>query len=259
MSTALVTGASAGLGLTFARQLAKQGYSIVLVARDSSRLEEVAAELRANHRIQTEVMPADLADRADTARVAERVASTTQPVELLVNNAGFGRDVEFLSEAALEHEERSIDVMIRSVLVLSHAAARAMVSRGHGQIINVSSIAAYGPLGPYSAIKAWVSFFTEGLAATLASTGVTATAVCPGFTHTEFHKRAGINTSGLAPEFAWLEADDVVREALHDASRGKVVSVPSVTYKVLAGVMSAIPRPLLRRALRFQRPKSTPR
>jgi short-subunit dehydrogenase len=244
MPTALVTGATSGLGAEFARQLAAQGQDLVLVARDVARLEQTAADLRTAYRIDVEILPADLADHEQVRRVAERLADPARPVETLVNNAGFARGSSFLSDLA--EEERALDVMLRAVLVLSHAAARAMRDRRHGTIVNVASVAAFVSMGSYSATKSWVVVFSEGLSRELAGTGVHVCAVCPGFVHTEFHGRAGLNMSRL-PEWAWLDAEQVVREGLADAARGRVVSVPSRPYAALVTVLRYAPRGLVRR------------
>jgi short-subunit dehydrogenase len=165
-------------------------------------------------------------------------------VDLLVNNAGYGMKKGFLAND-VETEEAMLDVLCTSVLVLSHAAARAMKARGRGGIINVSSVASYAAMGTYSAAKAWVRFFSEGLAQELNGSGVTCMALCPGFTHTEFHERGRMTMKRL-PEFMWLDAPTVVRQGLDDAAKGKIVSVPGVQYKTLVGVMSAVPRVLVR-------------
>ena len=255
MSTALVTGATAGIGLSFAHQLAERGHDLVLVARDRVRLENVSDELRAKYGVSTEIMVADLSDRADTGKVAERVGDQARPVDLLVNNAGYSLKRRFLDNDIAE-EEAVFDVLCRAVLVLSHAGASAMRERGHGAIINVSSVASYITAGPYSAEKSFVTVFTEGLSSELAGSGVTATALCPGFTRTEFHDRAGLNMSRL-PGFVWLTSDRLVRDCLADVAKGKVVSVPGAQYKVAVAALRVLPRSLVRkRARTVHRPKS---
>ncbi|HEV7147649.1 MAG TPA: SDR family oxidoreductase [Pedococcus sp.] len=255
MSTALVTGATAGIGLSFAHQLAERGHDVVLVARDRARLENVSDELRAKYGVSTEILVADLSDRADTGKVAERVADQARPVDLLVNNAGYSLKKRFLDNDIAE-EETVFDVLCRAVLVLSHAGANAMRQRGHGAIVNVSSVASYITAGPYSAEKSFVTVFTEGLSSELAGSGVTATALCPGFTRTEFHDRAGLNMSRL-PGFVWLNADRLVRDCLADVAKGKVVSVPGAQYKLAVAALRVLPRSLVRkRARTVHRPKS---
>jgi len=243
--TALVTGATSGLGLAFARRLAAEGNDLVLVARDVPRLERVAEELRTAYGRRVEVLPADLADREQLQRVADRVRDRSRPVDLLVNNAGFGLGHAF-TYGALADEERLVDVLVRAVLVLSHAAAGPMRDRGYGAIINVSSVSGFVVMGSYSAAKAWVTTFTEGLANELGRHGVQVTALCPGFVHTEFHQRAQQRMSQI-PSFGWLDPDDVVDACLADVRRGRVISVPSARYKVVVAVSRLAPRGLVRR------------
>lgn len=244
MSTALVTGATAGIGREFAVQLAAQGEDLVVVARDTTRLEALAAELAAAHGVAVEVLSADLSDRDQLERVAERLRDEARPVDLLVNNAGYGLGSPFV-DTDVADEERLLDVLVRAVLVLSHAAARSMTARGHGRIINVSSVAGYITSGTYSAAKSWVIVFSESLAGQLADRGVGVTALCPGFVRTEFHERAGIDKGERSGPF-WLDATDLVRDALADSERGRVVSVPSPQYKALVAALRHLPRGLLR-------------
>ena len=255
MSTALVTGATSGIGLSFAHQLAERGHDVVLVARDRARLENVSDDLRATYGVGTEILVADLSDRAETGKVAERLADQARPVDLLVNNAGYALKKRFLDNDIAD-EEALFDVLARAVLVLSHAAARAMRERGHGAIVNVSSVAGQITSGTYSAIKSFVTVFTEGLSAELAGTGVTATALLPGFTRTEFHDRAKLNMSRL-PKFMWLDADRLVADCLDDVSKGRVVSVPGPQYKAIVAGLRFAPRSLVRsRARTVHRPKA---
>ncbi|MCL3863178.1 SDR family oxidoreductase [Actinotalea sp. K2] len=244
MATALITGASVGLGLEFAWQLATARHDVVLVARDAERLERLAGQLRAAAGIDVEVLPADLADRDQVERVAERLRDTERPVGLLVNNAGFGLRDHFVG-GDLSLHERALEVMVRAVMVLSHAAVGPMVERGRGAVLNVSSVAALTTMGTYSADKAWVRVFTEALAVELRGTGVTATALCPGLVHTEFHERAGVGADEF-PEFAWLNADAVVSSALADVRRGAVISTPSLRYGLAAEVARLLPRAAIR-------------
>jgi short-subunit dehydrogenase len=250
MATALITGASAGLGLEFAWQLATARHDLVLVARDAERLERVAAQIRAAAGVRVQVLPADLSVPDDVARVAERLALVEEdeagrrPVGLLVNNAGYAVHQRFVG-GDVEAEVKALDVMVRAVLVLSHAAAGQMTERGRGAILNVASVAALTASGTYSAAKAWVRTFTEGLAVELRGTGVTATVLCPGLTHTEFHERAGIDYTQL-PDVAWLNADRVVAAALADVRRGVVISTPSLRYRLASGLLKVAPRAAVR-------------
>ncbi|MBO0812918.1 MAG: SDR family oxidoreductase [Microlunatus sp.] len=248
---ALITGGTSGIGLAFAQQLAQRSYDLVLVARDKSRLDEVAESLRAAYAVEVEVLPADLADHAQLQQVAQRLAASDKPVDLLINNAGFGVHSRLL-DADLTPQDTAIDVMIRAVMVLSNAAGRAMRERQPRPgdkvgIINVSSTAGFVTMGAYSAIKAWVTAYTEGLANELKGSGVRVTALCPGWVRTEFHQRAGINAAGI-PAPLWLEAEPLVTGALQDFERGKVISIPSARYKALIGLARHAPRSLVRAA-----------
>jgi short-subunit dehydrogenase len=243
--TALVTGATSGLGLSFARRLAADGNDLVLVARDVGRLERVAGELRTAYGRRVEVLPADLADRQQLQRVADRVGDRSRPVDLLVNNAGFGLGHGF-TDGPVADEERMLDVLVRAVLVLSHAAAAPMRDRGRGAIVNVSSVSGFVVMGSYSAAKAWVTTFSEGLANEIGRHGVQVTALCPGFVRTEFHQRAQMRM-GQVPRFGWLDADDVVDACLADVRRGRVVSVPSARFKAVVALSRLAPRGVVRR------------
>lgn len=244
MTTALITGATSGIGAAFADRLAADGRDLVLVARTREALESTADRLRARHGVAVEVLPADLAVRDDVVRVAERLRDRADPVDLLVNNAGFGTGTAFL-DTDLADEERAIAVMIEAVMVLSHAAGNAMRERGRGAIVNVSSVASWLTAGTYSAAKAWVTVFSEGLAGELRPHGVTVTACCPGLTRTDFHRRAGIAfTDRMGP---WHEPQIVVDTCLADVRAGRVVSVPGLGYRTAGVALRHLPRAVVRR------------
>lgn len=243
VGTALITGGTSGIGLEFARTLAARGHDICLVARDLNRLQEVAEQLRAN-RIQVEVLVADLCDRSQMAIVEQRLSDPGRPIEILVNNAGFGVPQRFAG-GDLETEQRLLDVLVTAVMRLTHAALPGMVARGTGAILNVSSVAGWITGGTYSAAKAWVTVFSESLSVELAGTGVHVTAVCPGYTHTEFHQRASMEIDSV-PEWMWLDSQKVVDQALRDVRKGKPVSVAGSQYKALSLVAQYLPRPLVR-------------
>jgi short-subunit dehydrogenase len=234
----LVTGPTSGIGLSFARQLAARGHDLVLVARDRERLDALALTLRDEHGARVEVLPADLADRAQLAPVEERLARTDDPVDLLVNNAGFGLGSAFLRHD-VEAEQAMLDVLVTAVLRLTHAAARQMVGRGGGGIVNVASVAAYLPSGPYAAAKRYVVSLSEWTDLAYRGRGVRAMALCPGFTRTELHQRMGARRQG--PSWLWLDPDRVVAEGLRDLDRGRRVSVPSKRYKAITTLARVTP------------------
>ena len=235
--TALVTGATAGIGHEFAVQLAARGHDLVLVARDRGRLESVAQALRDAHHVEVEVLVADLVDRDQLATVEARLADPARPVDLLVNNAGFGLKQRFLDNDVAA-EQAMLDVLVTAVLRLSHAALGGMTERRRGGIINVSSVAAFLPRGTYSAAKAWVNQFSKWAAHEYRSQGVTVMALCPGFTKTEFHERMEVTRgSGVL----WLEADFLVERALSDFDRGRVLSIPGAQYRTIVALTRWIP------------------
>lgn len=247
MATALVTGASAGIGREFGNALAARGDDVVLVARDTHRLDQLAAELRTRHGIAAEVLTADLTDERGVSAVEDRI---TQPngVDLLVNNAGFGTVGKF-AELPIEGELREIQLNVVALVRLCRAALPVMIERGSGGIINVSSLACYQPTptnATYGGTKAYVTSFTQALHEELRGTGVTATVVCPGFTRTEFQERAGIDSSSV-PGWMWQSADAVVSEALRDHDRGRAVSVPGPLNKIGAAFTSTLPASITRR------------
>jgi uncharacterized protein len=244
-TAALVTGPTAGLGLAFAHQLAAQGTDLVLVARDLPRLEQLGIELTATHGVRIEVIRADLADRADLAHVEARLRDGSAPIDMLVNNAGFGIRKRF-GRSELESEQQLVEVLVTAVMRLSHAAIPGMTERGRGSIINVSSIASWVTGGSYSAAKAWCTVFSEGLATELAGTGIAVTAVCPGFIRTEFHQRAAMDMTQI-PAWMWLEAQEVAAQALRDNARGKVLSVAGPQYKAMSSLLRVLPRRMVRR------------
>jgi short-subunit dehydrogenase len=240
---ALITGPTSGIGAGFARRYAAEGFDLVLVARDTARLEALAAELRDHARVGVEVLPADLAVEADRRKVADRLAAG---VQVLVNNAGFGTSGEFW-KADYATLAAQLDVNVTAVMALTHAALPPMLAAGTGTVINVASVAGLlpGRGSTYSASKAWVISFSEGLANGLGGTGVSVHALCPGFVRTEFHDRAGIEMSGT-PSWFWLEVPDVVRECLDAVAKGQVVIVPGLQYKALTTASRLAPRNLVR-------------
>lgn len=249
MTTALVTGGTAGIGAAFARALAERGHDLILVARDAERLASAAAELSERYGVAVETLRADLAVDADVAAVASRLSDAERPVEILVNNAGYGLHVKLLDDDLAAHR-RAIDVMCLAVLALGGAAGRAMKARGHGLIVNVASLAAYISQGAYSPVKAWVLAYSEGLANELHGSGVRVTVVNPGWVRTEFHERAGIKTSSI-PDFIWVDSDRVARETLADADKNRVISVPTKRWKLQKALARHAPRSAIRWASRM--------
>jgi uncharacterized protein len=241
---ALITGASVGIGEQFARQLSERGHDVVLVARDRARLDALAKEIEARDGARAEVLAADLTDPDQLATVEARVRT----VDLLVNNAGFGTFGPFHT-LDVDIEAREVNLNIVALVRLTHAAAAAMVARGTGGILNVSSLAGFQP-GPanatYSATKAFVTSFTEAVHEELKGTGVSVTALCPGFTHTEFQERANAPASDV-PGFMWQEAPEVARAGLDGVAKNRAIVIPGTTNKVLGNLSAVTPHAITRR------------
>ena len=242
-SWALVTGATAGIGESFSRLLAANNYNIVLVARDLPRLQERAAALEAKFGISTHVIQADLATDDGCLKVEQYILENQ--IDVLINNAGFGTNKAF-TMSTLDVEQQLLDVLVRTPMRLMHVALPLMKARDNGIIINVSSVAGYIAGGSYSASKSYLTVLSESLNTELSATHVKVSALCPGFTRTEFHQRGRMKMAGL-PEFMWLNSDRLVAEAWKDAQAGKAVSVPGWQYKLLVGFITLAPRPLVRR------------
>lgn len=248
MTTALITGASSGLGAEYARQLAARGADLVLVARDATALTSLRETLAAEFGVRSEVLTADLTDPRQRAKVVARLDDPDRPIEVLVNNAGFGLDLRF-ERNDIEDEARHLALHVEAPMRLMHAALAPMLARGHGRILNVASVAGFIPRSTYGACKGWLISFSRWANVKYAPAGVTVTAVCPGFTHTNFHERAGLapGEEGV-PGPMWLDAPDVVRQSLRDAARGRSVSVPSLRYKALVALTRLIPDGVVVRA-----------
>ena len=244
MPTALVTGASRGLGAVFAERLAQRGSDLVLVARDRAGLERTAEAARA-HGVLAEILVADLSDPTDRAAVGRRIADPHQPVSMLVNNAGVEFGHHFV-ETDLHDLETQIHTNITAVLSLTHAALPGMITRGGGSVINVASFAGYlpSPGSTYASTKAWVLAFTDTMAASLTDTGVGMIAVCAG------RMRTGKHPAPDAPSPLWLEPGSVVDRCLRDLERGRTLSTPGWVYRTVVGVLE-MPRRSLRAAARL--------
>ncbi|MEC9476325.1 MAG: SDR family oxidoreductase [Planctomycetota bacterium] len=247
---ALVTGASSGIGLSFAQELARRGYDLVLVARRVDRLEQVAQQLKQDHSIDCRVEPRDLAD-PDSIRDLVMVLDRDQvEVEVLINNAGYGLAGSFLSQPWQRHED-FIRVMLTAVCELTYRLLPSMKKRGKGRIIQVSSVAGFlpGTAGHtlYGAVKAALNLFTECLSLECRGSGVNVTSLCPGFTHTEFHDVNGTRQMmSRMPGILWLHPDRVAREALDCCDLGKVYCVPGIVYRLLLCILGLIPSSLRR-------------
>jgi short-subunit dehydrogenase len=242
-SWALVTGATAGIGESFSRLLASHNYNIVLVARDLPRLEERAKNLEEKYGIQTQVIQSDLATDEGCMKIEKYIAENH--IDVLINNAGFGTNKAF-TMSSLEIEQQLLDVLVRTPMRLMHVALPLMKERNNGIIINVSSVAGYIAGGTYSASKSYLTVLSESLNTELSATNVKVSALCPGFTRTEFHQRGKMSMKGL-PNFMWLNADRLVEQSWKDALKGEAVSVPGWQYRVLVFVIQAVPRSLVRK------------
>ena len=242
-SWALVTGATSGIGESYSRLLAANNYNIVLVARDLPRLQERATALEAKFGISTHVIQADLATDEGCLRVEKYIAENQ--IDVLVNNAGFGTSKAF-TMSTLEVEQQLLDVLVRTPMRLMHVALPLMKARNNGIIINVSSVAGYIAGGTYSASKSYLTVLSESLNTELSATNIKVSALCPGFTRTEFHQRGKMSMKGL-PNFMWLNSDRLVEQSWRDALKGKAVSVPGWQYKLLVLIVETMPRSIVRK------------
>jgi short-subunit dehydrogenase len=240
---ALVTGATAGIGESFTRLLAENNYNIVLVARDLPRMQERARELEAKFRVETHIIQADLSTDAGCSVVEQYIANNQ--IDVLINNAGFGLNKAF-TMSSLEAEQQMFDVLIRTPMRLMHVALPLMQQRDKGVVINVSSVAGFIAGGTYSAAKSYLTVLSESLHTELAGTNVKISALCPGFTRTEFHQRGRMSMKGL-PRFMWLDSDSLVAKAWSDALKGEAVSIPGWQYQLLVFVIHSLPRSIIRR------------
>jgi len=241
--TALVTGASSGIGKAFAELLAQKGYAVVLTARRGDRLEALAAELREKYQVATHAIVADLAQPNASTQIASALASRKLAIDLLVNNAGYGVPGSYVNVPWLDHE-RFMQVMVTAVLDLTYRLLPGMIDRGWGRIINIASVAGMVPAPAghtlYGASKAFIIRFSEN-----GPKGVNATAVCPGFTFSEFHDVTGTrDRMNNMPGFLWLKADDVAREGYVAVMKGRSVVVNGRIYQFLVWLNGALPRSL---------------
>ena len=240
---ALITGATAGIGESFTRLLAAEGFNLVLVARDEVRLHERAQGLKDKYGADSVVIVADLATESGCTKVEEYLANNE--VEVLINNAGFGINKAF-TMSDLAKEEEVLKVLVRTPMRLMHVALPKMKERNSGVVINVSSVASFIAGGAYSASKSYLTVLSESLHTELSATNIKVSALCPGFTRTEFHQRGRMKMAGL-PKFMWLNSDVLVAKAWKDTLAGKAVSIPGWQYKLLVGFISIVPRSIVRR------------
>jgi short-subunit dehydrogenase len=245
MATALITGATAGIGAAYAKLLAKEGFDLVLVARDLPRLKGVAKELSKLYKIKAETIKADLTKPAQLAKVEKRLANNSKPIEVLINNAGFGLKDSFLV-SNLAREQELLDVLVTAPMRLSHAVLPGMIKRNSGSIVNVSSVASFIAGGTYSAAKSYLTVFSEYLHTELRDTNIKVSALCPGFTRTEFHARGKMKMSGL-PNYMWTTVDQVVAKSWRYVKAGKVICIPGWQYMLLSSIARIAPRPLVRK------------
>ncbi len=248
-TTAMVTGASTGIGRAFALALAGRGQDLVVVARNTAKLDDLAATIGREHGTDVEVLAADLETDAGVDAVAARLGEEDRPIELLVNNAGFGTNGRF-HELPIANEVAEIALNVVALVRLTHAALGPMVARGHGGVINVSSVGAYQPTpasATYGATKAYVSSFTNAIHEELRGTGVKAMVLAPGFTHTQFHERAAMDNVSSMPEFLWQSPEEVVATALKSFDRGRAVCVPGAVNVVSAAFSATVPAGIGRR------------
>jgi short-subunit dehydrogenase len=248
--TALVTGASSGIGKAFAELLAAKGYAVVLTARRSDRLDSLKAELEAKYHVAAHTIVADLADPDASSKIIEELRSRGLTIDLLVNNAGYGVAGTYLSVPWSDHE-RFMQVMVAAVLDLTYRLLPGMLERGWGRIINVASVAGMvpSPAGHtlYGASKAFLIRFSEALSAESSPKGVNVTALCPGFTLSEFHDVLGTRDKmNRMPSLLWLRADDVVREGYEGVMKGHSVVVNGAIYQFVVWLTGALPRSLAR-------------
>jgi len=245
MAIALITGATAGIGAQYARLLAKEGFDLILVARNKNRLASTARSLNKEFGVKVEVLPADLTKPVQLEKVRKRLSDSKKPIEVLINNAGFGINKSFLV-SDLSDEQGLLDVLVTAPMRLTHAVLPIMKERNSGTIVNVSSVASWIAGGSYSAAKSYLTVLTESLHTELRSTKVKISALCPGFTRTEFHERGRMKMNGL-PNFMWLSAEKVVSKSWRDVNAGKVISIPGWQYLILSSISRFGPRPMVRR------------
>lgn len=241
---ALVTGTTSGIGKAFCELLAAEGYNLVLVSRDLPRMQSQANSLIAKYKADVEILQADLADVGQIESVSTRCADLTRPIEVLVNNAGFGINSDF-STSSIRSQMDLINCMVMAPMWLTYSVIKPMENIGRGFIVNISSVAAFMAGSTYCSAKVWLNVFTESIYSELKSKGISIHAICPGFTKTEFHSRCAQDVSRV-PDIVWLSPDEVAATAWKAVRGGKVLSIPGIQYKVLASLHRYAPRFLVR-------------
>jgi short-subunit dehydrogenase len=245
--TALITGSSSGIGLALSRGLAGAGATVILNARNEDKLQQAAARLR-EEGAAVHAVAFDVTSGPAVAEAIDRIERDIGPIDILVNNAGMGTYGPF-AQLDIAREEQEIRLNVLALVRLTHAALGPMTARGRGAILNISSLAAYQPApssATYGATKAFVNSFTHAVHEEARAAGVHVMVVCPGYTHTEFHERAGLGRTSL-PEFIWHSPDEVVAVALHDLDRRRSVSIPGALNKTLGALSSTAPAGISRR------------
>lgn len=220
----------------------------MLVARDEKRLTELAADLTQKYGVGCEVIVADLATDAGCSLAVDRAGATTNPISVLVNNAGFGIRTSF-ERTPIADELAMLNVLVKTPMELTHAVLPRMRELGSGRLVHIGSVAAWITSGTYSAAKAWLTTFSESLSLTLEGSGITSTVIAPGFVKTEFQQRAGMKSKDV-PDWMWLTSRMVAQQGWQDVMAGKPISVPSLQYKVLSTFTRVMPRPFVRRVSR---------
>jgi hypothetical protein len=239
MKLAVITGPTSGIGLAYAQELAREGYELLLVGRNEIKLKQLQLDLNA----KSEIFVADLSVQAEILRIGSHLEGLKQ-IDLLVNNAGFGSSLPF-SQNSLAEEIEQMEILMKAVMVLTHATLPKMIKQNSGIILNISSVAAWVPTGTYAAAKSWVTAFTESISAELKGSKVQVTAVAPGFTKTKFFDRSQMKDDDV-PNWLWLTPEQVAKESLKDARSGQLISIPGAQYKAMSTVTRSLPRPLVR-------------
>ena len=237
---ALVTGSTSGIGKSFCELLASKGYNLITVARSVEQLNGDAVSLSTKFGIEILVQPADLSDPVEINRVSRFIQESDKNIEVLINNAGFGINMDFLESSRLQ-QAAMINCMIMAPMELTHVSGLKMKSRSKGFIINVSSVAGFMAGSTYCSAKSWLNVFTESIHQDFKKSGINVHSICPGFTRTDFHNRCNQDVSNV-PDYFWLSSDKVARIAWEKVLEGKTMSVPTIHYKILVALHQFAPR-----------------